>query len=72
MNAALPAAEELIGVHCSDVGKKIRDGKAVISLACSISFSKQIFRVKLKLEEMKDDVPLGFSPSNNHQGQAAS
>lgn len=64
MNAALPAswhAKELTGARCSDVGKT-RDGKAAISLARSISFAKQIFRVKLKLKEMKDDVWLGSPP----------
>ena len=46
-------------------------GKAVISLSRSISLSKQIFSVKLKLKEKKDDVWLLFSPKNNHHGQAA-
>lgn len=39
---------------------KIREGKAVISLPRSISLSKQIFNVKLKLKEKKDDVWLGI------------
>lgn len=61
INATLPTswqAKELIGAHCSDTGK-IREGKAVISLARSISLSKQIFSVKLKLKEKKDDAWLG-------------
>lgn len=39
---------------------KIREEKAVISLPRSISLSKQIFNVKLKLKEKKDDVWLGI------------